>query len=133
MSQARAISYAARSLAEDLKVAAIAAFTRTGRTAHLLSQYRPRVPIYAFTQNPTVYQRLALYWGVTPVLGKLPTHSEELIEEIEKTLRARSAVAGSDLLVIVGGLPFRQGFHTNFVKLHTVNSERKAAAAADRS
>ena len=133
MSQARAISYAARSLAEDLQVAAIAAFTRTGRTAHLLSQYRPRVPIYAFTQNPTVYRRLALYWGVTPVLGKLPTHSEELIEEMEKTLLARSAVAGGDLLVMVGGLPFRQGFHTNFVKLHTVSSGRKAAAAADRS
>src|SRR5918999_485343 len=45
--QAHAICRAATGLADDLKVAAIAAFTRTGRTAQLLSTERPRVPIYA--------------------------------------------------------------------------------------
>ena len=124
MNHARAISYAARSLAEDLEVAAIVAFTRTGRTAQLLSQSRPRVPIYAFTQNPVVYRRLALWWGVTPIMGELATDSEALIEEMERALLARGAVAGGDLLVVVGSLPFRQGVHTNFVKLHTANPGR---------
>ena len=124
MSHSRAISHAARSLAEDLKVAAIVAFTRTGRTAHLLSQERPRVPIYAFTRNPAVYRRLALWWGVTPILAELPSLSEALIAEMEKMLVARGAVAGGDLLVVVGALPFRQGVHANFVKLHTVGPGR---------
>ncbi len=123
-SHARAISHSARSLAEDLNVAAIAGFTRTGRTAHLLSRERPQVPIYAFTRNPEVYNRLALWWGVTPLMAQLAAHGEALIDQMEATLLARSAVAEGDLLVIVGALPFRQGVHTNFVKLHTARQDR---------
>ena len=117
---AHAISRAARSLAENLKVRAIAAFTRTGRTAELLSRDRPRAPIFAFTPNDDVYRRLALWWGVQPVLAQLPATSEALIRQVETTLLERGAVAPGDLLVVVGSLPFRQGVHTNFVKLHTV-------------
>jgi pyruvate kinase len=118
-SHSHAISHAAWSLTEDLDVAAIAAFTRTGRTAHLLSRERPHVPIYAFTRSPAVYRRLALWWGVTPAMAQLAAHSEDLIEQMEGSLLERNAVAPGDLLVIVGALPFREGVHTNFIKLHT--------------
>ena len=120
VSHAHAISRAARSLAESLRVRAIAAFTRSGRTAELLSRDRPRAPIYAFTPNDDVYRRLALWWGVQPVHSQLPASSEALIKQMEATLLAREAVVSGDLVVVVGSLPFRQGIHTNFVKLHTV-------------
>ena len=55
-----------------------------------------------------------------PVLAQLPATSEALIRQVETTLLERGAVAPGDLLVVVGSLPFRQGVHTNFVKLHTV-------------
>ena len=126
VSHAHAISLAARALAEDLKVAAIVAFTRTGRSAHLLSQSRPRAPIYAFTPEPAVYRRLALWWGVTPLLlGATAADSLALTEEMERELLGRGAVKRGGLLVVVGSLPFRRGVHTNFVKLHTV-SDRPA-------
>ncbi len=103
----------------------IAAFTRTGRTAHILSQDRPRVPIYAFTPRESVYHHLALWWGVSPIMGitrsaEDPDNSEALIAEIEETLLATGAVRRNDLVVVVGPLPFRQGTHTNFIKLHTI-------------
>jgi pyruvate kinase len=120
MSQAHAISRAARALAEDLKVAAIAAFTRSGRTGELLSQDRPRVPIYAFTPSPSIYRRLALWWGVTPIMGTQVADTDALIGEMEQILERSGAVRGGDLLVVVGSQPFRQGIHTNLVKLHTV-------------
>ncbi|MCC6179745.1 MAG: pyruvate kinase [Chloroflexi bacterium] len=124
-SHAHAISHAARSLAEDLKVTAIAAFTRTGRTAQLLSMDRPRVPIYAFTPDQSVYRRLALWWGVTPVLDDLPADSGAMIHEMEARLVERGHVASGDMIVIVGSMPFRQGVHTNFLKLHTVGGHRR--------
>ena len=124
MTHAHAISHAARGLSEVLDVSAVAAFTRTGRTAELLSQDRPRVPIYAFTPDEVVYRRLALWWGVTPIWGRLATDSEGLIEEMERALLERRAVEAGDLLVVVGSLPFRQGIHTNFVKLHTIHGGR---------
>ncbi len=124
MTHAHAISHAARALSEALDVSAVAAFTRTGRTAELLSQDRPRVPIYAFTPEDRTYRRLALWWGVSPLFGRLATDSETLIEEMERILLDRQSVEGGSLIVAVGSLPFRQGIHTNFVKLHTVYAGR---------
>jgi pyruvate kinase len=123
--QAHAICRAATGLADDLKVAAIAAFTRTGRTAQLLSTERPRVPIYAFTSEANVYRRLALWWGVTPIHEQFSTDSDGMIREIEGSLLARQEVVPGDLTIMVGALPFRPGAHTNFVKLHSVGVVRR--------
>lgn len=123
--QAHAICRAATGLADDLKVAAIAAFTRTGRTAQLLSTERPRVPIYAFTSEQHVYRRLALWWGVTPIFEQFSTDSDGMIREIEGALLARQALMPGDLAIIVGALPFRPGAHTNFVKLHSIGAVRR--------
>ena len=125
MSHAQAICHAATGLAEDLKVAAIAAFTRTGRTGQLLSIERPTVPIYVFTSEQQVYRRLALWWGVTPILEQFSTDSDGMIREIEGALLARQALVPGDLAVIVGALPFRPGAHTNFVKLHGIGAGRR--------
>jgi pyruvate kinase len=123
--QAHAICRAATGLADDLKVAAIAAFTRTGRTAQLLSTERPRVPIYAFTSEANVYRRLALWWGVTPIHEQFSTDSDGMIREIEGSLLARQVLVPGDLTIMVGALPFRPGAHTNFVKLHSVGAVRR--------
>jgi pyruvate kinase len=123
--QAQAICRAATGLADGLNVAAIAAFTRTGRTAQLLATERPEVPIYVFTSDSSVYHRLALWWGVTPILEHFSTDSDGMIREIEGALISRQDVMPGDLLVMVGSLPFRPGAHTNFVKLHAVPGSRR--------
>jgi pyruvate kinase len=62
---ADALAYAAVALAgADRDVAAIACYTRSGRTARILSSLRPRVPIRAFSPDPGVVRRLALVHGV---------------------------------------------------------------------
>jgi pyruvate kinase len=122
---AQAICRAATGLAEDLDVAAIAAFTRTGRTGQLLSINRPEVPVYVFTTEAQVYRRLALWWGVTPILAELPTDSDDMIRDIERELLARADILPGNLLVVVGAIPFRPGAHTNFVKLHSVSTTRR--------
>jgi pyruvate kinase len=67
MTDADAVAYAAVALARtDPDVAAIACYTRTGRSARILSSLRPRVPIVAFSPDPRVVARLALVHGVHP-------------------------------------------------------------------
>jgi pyruvate kinase len=64
-SDASALAYAAASVAAtEPDVAAIACYTRTGRTARMIAALRPRVPILAFSPDPTVVRRLALVHGV---------------------------------------------------------------------
>jgi pyruvate kinase len=57
------ITRAARELAHDRNVAAIAVFTKSGRTALLMSNSAPN-PIYALLGAAT-FSRMALYWGKT--------------------------------------------------------------------
>jgi pyruvate kinase len=63
---ADALAYAAVALAgADADVAAIACYTRSGRTARILSSLRPPVPILAFSPDPVVVAELALVHGVS--------------------------------------------------------------------
>jgi pyruvate kinase len=63
---AGALAYAAVALARaEPEIAGIACYTRTGRTARLLSSLRPRVPVFAFSPNPVVVNRLSLVHGVS--------------------------------------------------------------------
>jgi len=62
---AGAVIFGAVALAgADPDITAIACYTRSGRTARLLSALRPRVPILAFASDPAVAARLAVLHGV---------------------------------------------------------------------
>ena len=64
---AGALAFAAVALAgADADIAGIACYSRTGRTARMLSALRPSVPIFAFSPDPAVVARLALVHGVEP-------------------------------------------------------------------
>ena len=60
------------------EIAAIACYTRTGRTARILASLRPRVPVIAFTPDPEVGSRLALINGVVPRLSVALDESDRL-------------------------------------------------------
>jgi pyruvate kinase len=120
VTHAHAISHAARTLSDELDVRAVVCFTRTGRTANLLSGDRPRVPIIAFTLDERIERRLALRWGVTPILCQLPLTTDALISTMEKILLERELCEQGDNVVLVGAIPLRAGVHTNFLKLHHI-------------
>ena len=66
-SDAAVLAYAASAIATaEHEVAAIACYTRTGKTARSIAAHRPRVPILAFSPDPAVVRRLALVHGVEP-------------------------------------------------------------------
>lgn len=119
---ALAIVRAAHELAQDRSVRAICAFTRTGRTARLMSKERPHVPILAFTPNERVRRQLALAWGVVPCLLEPCKSVEELLAGVEVALRAQGLVHPGEQVVVTGGLPVDVQTRTNFIKLHEVNA-----------
>ncbi|MEX2468356.1 MAG: pyruvate kinase [Pseudohongiellaceae bacterium] len=65
---AEAVGQAAARLAEQLQATAIITLTDTGFTARLISKHRPECPILAVTDAVHVARRLALNWGVMPLL-----------------------------------------------------------------
>src|SRR6266550_1267653 len=69
----RALCEAAVTLAMHSEAAAIVAVTRGGKTARVLSALRARATIYAATSSADVARRLALAWGVIPLICDLGT------------------------------------------------------------
>jgi pyruvate kinase len=116
---------AARELAHDRGVAAIAVFTVAGRTAMYMSKARPRVPIMAFTPERTTYYRLGLYWGVTPFLVPFATTIETMLAHVEAALFASSNLTTGQQVVCISGFPVGVMREPNFALLYTLGNPLK--------
>jgi len=116
--------------AEDLPMGAIAIFTQTGNTARMLSKYRPRASVYAFTHVPAICNRMNLYWGVRPLLRMQARNAEQMLAAAEHELLSQGLIRDADVLGVVAGTQMASG-STNFFRLHTVTAE-EARRGRDR-
>jgi len=107
--------------AEDLNIAAIAVFTETGNTARMLSKFRPKSRIYAFSHVPAVCNRMNVLWGVLPVRREHALSAEEMLSTAEQELLRSGHVSPGDILGVVAGTQMSSG-STNFMRLHVVSA-----------
>jgi pyruvate kinase len=117
--------------AEDLPMGAIAVFTETGNTARMISKYRPKVPIFAFTHAEPVVHRMNLYWGVHPVRCRQAHSAEQMVTMAEQDLVRRGLLKPGDVLGVVAGTRQASG-STNLMRLHVVTSEEAESIAQKR-
>jgi pyruvate kinase len=115
---ANAIAQAAVSAARAMRIKIIAVVTDSGGVARLMSEYRPEARIVALTTSEVQYRRLALVWGVTPVLITSCATTDELIERTESVLSARGLARSGESVVITMGVPVGAGGTTNLLKIH---------------
>ena len=114
---------AARELAHDRNVAAIAVFTQSGKTAQLMSKARPQVPILAFTPEEKTYQQMGLLWGVTPFLVPIAKTVEEMIQIVDRSIVDGSSYKNGQQVVMVTGFPVGALRPPNFALLHTIGEQ----------
>jgi pyruvate kinase len=119
----QAIAHAACSIARDLELKAICAFTQSGYTARLVSKERATVPILAFTHNRRVYNMASLYWGVSPLLVDFVGDFDDLFRCVEMELTSRGLAAPGDSVAVLGGMPAAAKGPTNFLKIQRVESK----------
>jgi len=119
LSVAETICEAIAHAAEDLPMGAIAVFTETGNTARMISKYRPKASIFAFSYVPAVCNRMNLLWGVHPLL-QAPVHSvDDMQAAAEQALLGCGRLQAGDVLAVVAGTQMASG-STNFMRLHVV-------------
>lgn len=119
---ASALTKAAAEVADNLSIGTIVVFTTSGRTARLLSKYRPHARIAAITTNPTTYNRMAFFHGVLPKLldRDYPT-ADEMDQAASRLLQAEGIFGAEDTILMVAGVP--KGSRTNVIRVHQVGSE----------
>lgn len=105
--------------ADDTDMAAIAVFTETGNTARMLSKYRPKARIYAFSHVPEVCNRMNLFWGVQSVRREHALNAEEMLATAEQELLRSGRVKPGHVLGVVAGTQMSSG-STNFMRLRVV-------------
>ena len=101
----QAMCEAAMTLADRGHASAIVAVTRGGKTAGLLSALRPGTPIVAATDQPVVARRLALSWGVLPLVTTLEGDLNQLAERFGALLVERGVVLRGSVIVLVSMTP----------------------------
>jgi len=116
-----AISLAGYHAAQEMpEVRAIAAFTRNGATAQLISKDRPTVPILGFCADDRVARRLALYHGVLPIPSDEVQDLAAMLRVTERYGAWSGVLAAGDVVAVMGHLPLDLPGSTNFLMLHRI-------------
>ncbi len=116
-----AISRATVSASQDISARSIVAFTESGQTARLISDYRPQARIIALTPHHGTYNQMAMLWGVEPVKVSAVRNTDAMLRQVNKTLVERGFAQIGEELVITSGVPLGQPGATNMLKLHRVS------------
>lgn len=110
-----AIAYASCSAAMDLKAAAIITVTMSGYTAEAISRFKPGCPVVGCTVNERVCKQLNLLWGVSPLLLRQESSTDELFAHAVAEAKKAGYVKGGDVVVITAGVPLGVAGTTNMI------------------
>ena len=122
MDVTNAISHATCTTAHDLKATAIIALTSGGKTARMLSRFRPNCPIIAPTISKKTRRQLSLSWGVIPIMSEIRTNSDELFDHAVECAEKTGLIKTGDLTVMTGGTPLGISGTTNVMRVHLVGN-----------
>ncbi|RZT04190.1 pyruvate kinase [Duganella sp. CF402] len=111
------IGAAVRSVAQALPVAAVVAYTSSGYSALRMARERPHAPIVGMTPQQATARRLALAWGVYPVLCHAVVDVMEMSEWASRTVQREGAAHAGDTIVISAGMPFGTPGTTNLLRI----------------
>jgi pyruvate kinase len=120
-----AIAASACVTAMKINAKAVVCLSTTGKTAQLISSFRPKMPILAVTHHMDPLNRLELMWGIQNFRVRPYRSSEEVMEEIEEVLLRLKIASPGDRVVITMGTPVSQGAKTNTVRVYTLTGSSK--------
>ena len=111
-----AISHATCGMAIDIHAKAIVACSLSGGTARMVSRFRPPMDIVGITTNEKTWRKLALSWGVTPLMCEELPSTDVLFYTAKKLAKSVIDLKPGDRIVITGGVTGASG-NTNLIKV----------------
>ena len=116
-SPVQALSHSACTLARDLGAKAIVVCTHTGMTARMVSRFRPQIPIIGLTTNEKAFRKLALSWGVVPMMIDEFNSVDVLFYFAKESARKSGLVKRGEKVVLTGGTPTGKGGNTSLISI----------------
>jgi pyruvate kinase len=115
-----AVGHAAHDIANSVTAKAIIAATSSGGTPRLVACHRPKMPIIALCSSKEVCCRLALSWGVRPMLYEPIAGTAHLVRLSAEAATRILGAAPEDVLTIVAGTPYNMPGKTNLIKVEKI-------------
>ncbi len=114
------LARAAVQVANDIDAKAIIAFTETGRTPLLISNYRPKAPIITFTSKEKTLKQLNILWGVEQYKIDRKETINEMLQLANDFLKKEKNYNEGDKVVVVAGTPPNVEAATNLIRVHKI-------------
>lgn len=111
-----AISHATCMTAIDLNAKAIVTVSRSGKTARMISRYRPGCMIVGCSPEAHTCRQLNMSWGISPLLIKEEYSMEILFLHATEAAERAGYVKEGDVVVLTAGVPLGISGNTNLLK-----------------
>jgi len=113
-----AVASATVESARRVDAPAVIVITRSGRSARLVSSYRPRVPIFCVCTDEHTFRQMSLVWGVWPVLAVDQEVTYDSLTEFGKeSVIATEVGQAGESVVVTSGYPFHTSGTTNTMRV----------------
>ena len=115
-----AISHATCGMAIDINAKAIVVSSLSGTTVRMVSRFRMPIDIVGIATDKRVWYKLALSWGVLPVLGEQVDSTDVLFYNARKAaIKALNLQPGNNI-VLTGSAVSGFSGSTNLIKVDTI-------------
>ncbi len=114
------LARAAVQIADDIDAGAIVAFTETGKTPLLISNFRPKAKIITFTTKIRTLNQLNLFWGVEQFHIDKKEHFSEMLKSANDFLLEEKNYNKGDKVIVVAGTPPNMEAATNLIRVHNL-------------
>lgn len=123
-----AIGASASLSAMKLNATAIICLTTSGKTANIISGFRPKARIIAVTDQLEVLNRLELIWGIQTLALQPYKSMDEILTQVDRLLVENGLAKTGDRIIVTLGQPIELGSKTNSLFVHTVGAENYSKA-----
>ena len=127
-----AITKAATEVGAIVRAKYLVAFTQSGDSARRMARLRSPIPILALTPEVSVYNQLALSWGVEPMITPSVDHTDEMVKQVDSILLESGRVKKGEPVMIIAGAPPGIPGSTNAMRVHVVGDAVDGIAPAYR-
>jgi pyruvate kinase len=101
-------------MSNQINAQAIVVFTFKGRTARILSKYKPKARIIAISNSFETMNNLCLWWGVTSVFRESFDKEHIAIEDAKELILSCGLVKKGDLVIFTAGAPYSEKSRANW-------------------
>ena len=89
----------------------------TGYTARKISNLRPNCTIMACCPSNHIAEKLALNFGVKPVVTEIFHSTDQMVEAARYIAQEEFHLKEGDLIVVTGGFPLGKTRMTNYIRI----------------